>query len=285
MPVAAEPFEDLAETAPAIDQAQDLRPVAAGIDGQRDARMLVLQQKRLTTATAEYPRGGFAIEWLMKEERDVLGMAIRRGAGRTGGRVEHVHRDAATEQLGHGILPPARQLAQRAQDVWRFCAQHHVRQIRRAAALHVGELQMQAVAVPIGVPRQPVEQFIYGIGAVLRMQQQVDQAGVALPVVVVEIFCTPEPVAGRQAVQDLPGVGDLACQVGFAVVDHAQQFLHLVDAGAAGSRIQHQGDRAIGLENGAQRLQTGIRIGQVMQHATAIDVVERLQRQAGQVEQ
>ena len=154
--------------------------------------------------------------------------------------------DVANHQFGHFVLLSQRQLAQLGGHGGRLAAQHHVRQIRRTAALHIAETQVQAV--PAGRIAQPVEQLAHRVRAVLRMQQQVVDAGVAQLVVVVQRFAAHEPVAGRQAAEQVAGIGELAFVVGFVgaacAVDHAHQRLHLVDARAPGGGIDHQADGA-----------------------------------------
>ena len=52
-----------------------------------------------------------------------------------------------------------------------------------------------------------------------------------------------------------------------------QRRLQLVDAGAAVRRVDHHAEPAVGREPAAERAKAGGRVGQVVQHAAAIDVV------------
>ena len=65
----------------------------------------------------------------------------------------------------------------------------------------------------------------------------------------------------------------------------AQRVLHHVNAGAAMRRIHHQPHPAAGGQHGYQCAQSGCRIGQMVQHAAAVDVIEQSQAGAGQVQQ
>ena len=54
------------------------------------------------------------------------------------------------------------------------------------------------------------------------------------------------------------------------------ELLQHVDAGPPIGRVHHEVHRAVGLEHVAQRAQPRIRIGEMVQHAGADDLVERL---------
>ena len=64
-----------------------------------------------------------------------------------------------------------------------------------------------------------------------------------------------------------------------------QRFLQHIDAGAAVRRINHQPQPAARRQHRQQRAQSLRRIGQVMQHAAAVDVVEWPQPRSRQVQQ
>ena len=102
---------------------------------------------------------------------------------------------------------------------------------------------------------------------------------------VVEIGIAAEQVGGRQEADQALGHGDpvldrhrLGCQ-------RAQQLLQRIDAGAAVLAVEHHADAAVGLQHRGQRLHAGRRVGQVMQDAGAVDVVELADRHGRQVEQ
>jgi hypothetical protein len=122
-------------------------------------------------------------------------------------------------------------------------------------------------------------------GAVTGVQQQVIQARVTAIDMVVEIAVVADPRRLRQMAHDparnVQPLGRGAVGRGQAM----QRVLHHVDAGAAVWRIDHQADPTAGRKHRGQRGQSGRRIGQMVQHAAAIDVVERPQGRTGQVEQ
>ena len=133
--------------------------------------------------------------------------------------------------------------------------------------------------------RQQRDKLRHGEGAIARVQQQVVQAGIAAAHVVVDVAVRPQPVGLRQVAHHparhveprrrlLPGRGQ-----------QAQRVLHHVDAGAPVRRIDHQPEPAAGRQHRGQRAQPLGRVGQVMQHAAAIDVVERSQPGAGKIKQ
>ena len=242
--------------------------------------MLVAQHERLATVAGKNLGQHVAGQRFVEEKRHIPGVAVRRGALRAAGGIKRVRHDVPTHQFGHFVLLPARHRAQQvAQGGW-LPAQHHVRQIRRAAALHIGEGQMHAMAAWFpGAAVQPIKQRTHRIRAVLRMQQQVENTRVTRLVVVVQILAAFEPVAGRQTSQNVACVGNLALCVAFFAIHQPHQRLHLVDAGPAGRAVHHQAYRALRREHAAQRQEARIGVGQVVQHTTAIDVVELAQAQ------
>ena len=86
-------------------------------------------------------------------------------------------------------------------------------------------------------------------------------------------------------VQEPPREGDpgLVGVVAHLAGKHAKQRLHGIDAGATQGAVDHEADAAVGGEQAGEGLQAGRRVGQVVQHAAAIDVVERTEPGAGQV--
>ena len=65
----------------------------------------------------------------------------------------------------------------------------------------------------------------------------------------------------------------------------AQRFLQHIDAGAAMRRIDHQPQTAAWRQHRQQRAQPLGRVGQMVQHAAAIDVIEWSQPRARQIQQ
>ena len=83
-------------------------------------------------------------------------------------------------------------------------------------------------------------------------------------------------MSGRQGLQGRDEIADAF--VGRSNADPPAELLQHVDAGSPVRRIHHQMHRSIRLEYAAQGLEPGIRVGQMMQHPGADDLVEaRLQ--------
>ena len=160
-PVSAKLVEDFAETADTVDQAQELRPVPARAHHHVDARMLVPEHERLAAVAGKHLGEDFAGQGLVKEKRNILRVAVGGRSGRVGGGIERVRHDVAAHELGHFVLPPQWQPTQCLDHGRRLVAQHHERQVGRAAALHVRECQMHALTTRSAgfTLVQPVEQL------------------------------------------------------------------------------------------------------------------------------
>ena len=118
-------------------------------------------------------------------------------------------------------------------------------------------------------------QFAHGERAVARVQQQIVQPRVAAVDVVVEEAVAPQPRGLRQVPHHpLRHIQPRGRRL-VGRRQQAQRVLQHVDAGAAVRRIDHQPETAAGRQHRQQRAQALRRIGQVMQHAAAVDVVER----------
>jgi hypothetical protein len=68
-------------------------------------------------------------------------------------------------------------------------------------------------------------------------------------------------------------------------VHQSQCLLQLVDASTPDAGVHHQAEHAVGRQHRQQGAQARVRIGQVMQHAAAVDVVEWREPEHRQVEQ
>ena len=122
-------------------------------------------------------------------------------------------------------------------------------------------------------------------GDIPRVQQKIIDARVAALHMVGDPGVAAQPVGlGHLAPQPLGDLDPLTRRlVGWG--EQPQRILHHVDAGAPVRRIDHEADAAAGCEHGYQRLQPGQRVRQVVQHATAIDVVEGAEPAGRQVEE
>ena len=153
--------------------------------------------------------------------------------------------------------------------------------VGQAATLQVRELQIEAV--PVDEPRVQVG---HGVGTVLRVQQQVEEPGIAArDVVAVQLLATLEPVAGGQGGQHGARIGDLLGFVGDAGIEHAQQCLQLVDAGATVEPVHENRHRTVVREHRQQCLEARIGIGEVVQDTDAVHVVEAAEVEPRQIEQ
>ena len=80
-------------------------------------------------------------------------------------------------------------------------------------------------------------------------------------------------MVGRQRLEGGAEIAQLVLRR--ADAEQATVLLHHVDAGAAVRRIDHQVHRTLRAEHVAKRAQADVRVGQVMEHAGAHDLVER----------
>ena len=105
------------------------------------------------------------------------------------------------------------------------------------------------------------------------MQQQIGEAGVTAFQVVGEAPVAGEPVGRGQLVQyDL---GDVQARREVAGASQSpDRALHRVDAGAAEGTVEHQAHAAVIPQSFGQRQQALGRVGQVVQYAATVDVVE-----------
>jgi hypothetical protein len=189
-----------------------------------------------------------------------------------------VPHDVAHQQLGQGVALALRHAGQARAQLPGVRRQRQFGQVGVAAAVDVGQLDVQAVVVG-----QPLVQFRHRVGPVLGVEQGVVDTGVAAVVAVI-LAGQPVPVQRRQIGQHFLRMGQAQLVVVDAAIGQAQQCLHLVDGGAADAGIHHQADRPARRQRAAQGAQAGVRVGQVMQHAGAVDVVEGAQPQRGDVE-
>ena len=125
----------------------------------------------------------------------------------------------------------------------------------------------------------------HGEGAVAAVQQQVVEAGIAAGDVVVEVGIAAEQVGGRQEADQPLGHRQPVLQRHRRWRQGAQQLLQGIDAAPAILAVEHHAHTAVGLQDAGQRAHAGGRVGQVMQHAGAVDVVELADRHRRQVEQ
>ena len=135
-----------------------------------------------------------------------------------------------------------------------------------------------------GVPGH-LDDLRHRVGTVLAVQQQVVQRRIVAREVVVEESVAAEQVGGRQeADQPLRHGQPLGrrCPDGR---QGAQHVLHGIDTAAAIFAVQHHPEPTLGRQRCGQRVEAGLRIRQMMQHAAAVDVVVRPRRQPRQIEQ
>ena len=126
---------------------------------------------------------------------------------------------------------------------------------------------------------------MHGEGPIARVQQQIEQPRVAAIDVIVQKIVSPQPCGFRQMPHD--AFRDIQSRGGRLTrrSQQAKRILQHVHASAAMRRIHHQPEAATARQHRQQRAQSFRWIGQMMQHATAIDVVERTKSGAGQVQQ
>src|SRR5207249_7815133 len=190
--------------------------------------------------------------------------------------VEVVDDHVAGDQFGDGLLLPPGQRADSVQDSL-------VADVRLDLVLGAPSLDqlddVQAAAF------DQVVHLVDGEGPVLRMQQQVHDAGVAEFLMVSDdVLAALETIRLRQAVQHDFGVRELGLQIGCIEVDAAQQLLQLIHASSPVLSVEHNGHGTVVLEHGPERLQASPGIVHVMQHPDAVDVVEGPELQGRQVQ-
>src|SRR2546427_4026686 len=137
---------------------------------------------------------------------------------------EVVDDHVAGDQFGDGLLLPPGQRTDSVQDL--LVANVRLDLILGAPSLDQLD-DVQAAAL------DQVVQLVDGKGPVLRMQQQVYDAGLAEFLMVPDdVLAALEPIRLRQAVQHDFGVRELGLQIGCIEVDEAQQLLQLIHARA-----------------------------------------------------
>ena len=102
---------------------------------------------------------------------------------------------------------------------------------------------------------------------------------------VVEVGIAAEQVGGRQEADQPLGHRQPVLDRHGERRQGAQHLLQGVDAAAAVFAVEHHAHAAFRREHAGQRPHAGSRIGQVVQHAGAVDVVELADRHRRQVEQ
>lgn len=128
---------------------------------------------------------------------------------------------------------------------------------------------------------QPRVHLRYRIGPVLRVEQQVVQAGVpALDNVLADaIEFALERVALRKLLQQCVCPGDTLARGKLRAGNAPQEFLHLVDRRAPVGTVDHQVHRPALLQRARQNPQPFVRVGQMVQHPGTVDEIEQPERE------
>ena len=118
------------------------------------------------------------------------------------------------------------------------------------------------------------------------MQQQIVQAGIVAVQMIGEPGIVFQPIGlgeiGQQGARDGEAPG-----VVIAAGEHFERVLGGIDAGSAICAVDHQAHAAVVGEDSGERAQPGRRIGEMMEHAAAVDIVEGAETEIeiGEIEQ
>ena len=104
------------------------------------------------------------------------------------------------------------------------------------------------------------------------MKQRIRQSG-RLPEVRGAAHDTCDWMVGRQGLEGGTEIAQVV--VGRTHAEETTVLLHHVDAGAAVRRIDHQVHRTLWTEHVTKGTETGVRVGQVVEHSGGHDLVER----------
>ena len=162
----------------------------------------------------------------------------------------------------------------------------------RPRQLRVGQVYIRVVAHrlhPAGDPHsRGAHQRIQrrdGEGRITRVQQQVVQPGIAARDVVGQPGVALQPGGLGHLAPEPPRRIDPGRRRFLRWGQQPQRVLQHVDPGAAMWRIDHQPHPTVRRQHRGQRPQPRQRVGQVVQHAAAVDVVEGAEAGAGELQQ
>jgi hypothetical protein len=144
--------------------------------------------------------------------------------------------------------------------------------LNRAALRKVGRLLVPA-AKSEAAKLEPIVKLRHGIGAVLGVQQRIGER--VWPREVLRPFHDArDRMVDWQRLNRLPKIA----QIFVPDADPKQPaiFLHHIDAGAAVRRVDHDVHGAVARKNITQRAKAPVRVAQMVKHARADDLVERL---------
>ncbi len=148
-----------------------------------------------------------------------------------------------------------------------------MRRARKCPALwEIGRLLIPAAKLE-AAPLKPVMDLRDGKGAVPRVQQRVGER-IRLTEILRSLFDARDWMVGGERTDDRGEVPQLP-RVS-ANPEQPAVVLHHGDAGATVSAVHHHMHRAVGGKDIAQRPQPCVRVGEVVQHARANDLIECL---------
>ena len=146
------------------------------------------------------------------------------------------------------------------------------RAVDRAALRKIGRLLVPAPEFEAAA-LEPVVNLRHGIGAILGVQQRVGER-VGPREILRPFHDAGDRMVGGQRLNRLPKIAQVF--VPDADPEQPAIVLHHVDAGAPVRRIDHDVHRAVARKDITQRAKARVRVAQVVKHACANDLVERL---------